>query len=118
VNGSRHHCGTFENQIGKQRTHRISEWDMGHQSFGEEGASPNSLFLPSSVLCHMFSYMKLQFLFRFDRPFVWPAAGLKPDTSSENSSLCRKIQDALIVLVLEIEKRKTAAITRTKWGTG
>ncbi len=21
-----------------------------------------------------------QFLFRFDRPFVWPAAGLKPDT--------------------------------------
>jgi hypothetical protein len=23
--------------------------------------------------------MKLQFLFRFDRPFVWPAAGLNPE---------------------------------------
>jgi hypothetical protein len=25
--------------------------------------------------------MKLQFLFRFDRPFFWPAAGLTPETS-------------------------------------
>ncbi len=26
------------------------------------------------------SFVFLEFLFRFDRPFFWPAAGLKPDT--------------------------------------
>jgi hypothetical protein len=32
-----------------------------------------------STLYHV-DRMKRQFLFRFDRPFFWPAAGLKPDT--------------------------------------
>jgi len=32
--------------------------------------------------------MKLQFHFRFDRPFFWPAAGLTPETYINNQRAC------------------------------
>ena len=35
--------------------------------------------------------MKLQFLFRFDRPFFWPAAGLTPETKFAEQKRFKKL---------------------------
>ena len=58
--------------------------DTSNFKFGGVPPGPSTLYYADR--------MKLQFLFRSERPIFWPAAGLKPDTLHSSQHVVRKNQ--------------------------